>query len=114
MAISATVSGVTDTIDWRIGASDGSADNKLQGDGITLVLKENVTGALAGVVLVSQTAAASKPTYYYSEIQFSSGAELIPTTANIYPGEARGDGAEGTGGDAVLPKVTLKKMQLPL
>ena len=46
VAISATVSGVTDTVDWRIGASDGSADNKLQGDGIILVLKENVTGAL--------------------------------------------------------------------
>ena len=106
VAISATVSGVTDTIDWRIGASDGSADNKLQGDGIILVLKENVTGALAGVVLVSQTAAA-KANQLTTTVKFnsSSGAGVnTSTTANIYPGEARGDGAEGTGGDAVLPE----------
>ena len=106
VAISATVSGVTDTVDWRIGASDGSADNKLQGDGIILVLKENITGALAGVVLVSHTAArlANQLT---TTVKFnsSSGAGVnTSTTANIYPTEARGDGAEGTGGDAVLPE----------
>ena len=55
VAISATVSGVTDTVDWKIGASDGSSDNKLQGDGIILVLEETVTDALAGVLLVSGT-----------------------------------------------------------
>ena len=39
-SISATVSGVTDTVDWMIGATDGSTDNKLQGDGIIVILKE--------------------------------------------------------------------------
>ena len=106
VAISATVSGVTDTVDWQIGASDGSADNKLQGDGIILVLKENVTGALAGTVLVSKTAAAAA-NQLTTTVKFNSasGAGVnTSTTANIYPTEARGDGAEGAGGDAVLPE----------
>jgi len=106
VAISATVSGVTDTVDWKIGASDGSADNKLQGDGIILVLKENVTGALAGTVLVSKTAAAAA-NQLTTTVKFNSasGAGVnTSTTANIYPTEARGDGAEGAGGDAVLPE----------
>lgn len=98
VAISATVSGVTDTVDWKIGASDGSADNKLQGDGIILVLEETATNALAGVVLVSGTTRQLTTTLFTNS---NSGAgAATSTTANIYPTEARGDGAEGTGGDA--------------
>ena len=87
VAISATVSGVTDTVDWRIGTSDGSADNKLQGDGIILVLKELVTDALAGTVLVSGTTRELSSTLLS---QVGSEANTA-TTANIYPTQARGD-----------------------
>ena len=54
VSISATVSGVTDTVDWMIGATDGSTDNKLQGDGIIVILKEAVAGAL-GVTITGTT-----------------------------------------------------------
>ena len=97
VAISATVSGVTDTVDWKIGTSDGSSDNKLQGDGIILVLEETVTDALAGVLLVSGTTRELSSTLL---INSNSGAGAnTSTTANIYPNQARGEGAEGIGGD---------------
>ena len=87
VALSLTVSGVTDTVDWKIGTSDGSADNKLQGDGIILVLKELVTDALAGTVLVTGTTGELSSTLFSQ-----AGSEAnTATTANIYPTEARGD-----------------------
>ncbi|MDA9670019.1 hypothetical protein N9T61_03630, partial [Flavobacteriaceae bacterium] len=87
VALSLTVSGVTDTVDWKIGSSDGSGDNMLKGDGIILVLEETVTDALAGVVLVSGTTGELSSTLLVQK-----GSENnTSTTANIYPGEARGD-----------------------
>ena len=97
VALSLTVSGVTDTVDWKIGATDASTDNKLQGDGIILVLEETVGNALGGVVLVSGTTRELSSTLLTN--QNSGAGANTSTTANIYPTEARGEGAEGIGGD---------------
>ena len=111
VAISLTASGTTDTADWKIGSSDGSADNMLKGDGIILVLKENITGALATTVLVSQTAAglANQLTTTLLLNSNSGAGANTSTTADIHPDEARGDGAEGIGGDAVLPETDVEE-----
>jgi len=91
VSISATVSGVTDTVDWMIGATDGSTDNKLQGDGIIVILKEAVAGAL-GVVTITGTTEQLTSTLYTNS---GSGVGVATSTAsNIYPNEARGDGAK--------------------
>jgi hypothetical protein len=97
VSLSLTVSGVTDTVDWKIGTSDGTADNKLQGDGIILVLEETKQDALAGILLVSGTTRVLSSTLL---VQAGSAANTS-TAATIYPTEARGDGAKGTGGDVV-------------
>ena len=111
VAISATVSGVTDTVDWKIGSSDGSSDNKLVGDGIILVLEETATDALGGVVLVSGTTRELSSTLLVNQ---SSGAGAnTSTTANIYPTEARGDGAEGTGGDVRNDEGDVEEVSTP-
>ena len=99
VAISLTTSGTTDTADWKIGATDGSSDNKLQGGQIILVLEETVGGALASVQITGTTLQLTTTL----KTNAASGAGVnTSTTANIYPTEARGDGAEGTGGDAVI------------
>jgi hypothetical protein len=109
VSISATVSGVTDTVDWKIGSSDGSGDNMLKGDGIILVLEETVTDALAGVVLVSGTTRELSSTLL---VQKGSEANTS-TTADIYPGESRGDGASGTGGDVVNDEGDVEEVSTP-
>ncbi|MDA9893066.1 hypothetical protein N9D50_03635 [Flavobacteriaceae bacterium] len=109
VALSLTVSGVTDTVDWKIGSSDATADNKLQGDGIILVLEELVTGALNGVVLVSGTTRELSSTLL---VQTGSEANTS-TTANIYPNQARGDGAKGTGGDVVNDEGDVEEVSTP-
>ena len=111
VAISATVSGVTDTIDWKIGSSDGSSDNKLVGDGIILVLEETATDALAGILLVSGTTRELSSTLLINQ---SSGAGAnTSTTANIYPTEARGEGAEGIGGDVRNDEGDVEEVSTP-
>ena len=99
VSLSLTTSGTTDTADWLIGATDGSSDNKLKGDGIILVLEETVAGALASVMV---TGTNNQLTTTLQTNAASGAGVNTSTTANIYPTEARGDGAEGTGGDAVI------------
>ena len=113
ISLSLTTSGTTDTADWLIGTSDGSADNKLMGDGIILVLKETATGALNSV-LMTGTLGGTNALTTTLETNSASGAGVnTSTTANIYPTEARGDGAEGTGGDAVLPEGDVEEVSTP-
>jgi hypothetical protein len=81
----------------------------LKGDGIILVLEETVTDALAGVVLVSGTTRELSSTLL---VQKGSEANTS-TTANIYPGEARGDGANGTGGDVVNDEGDVEEVSTP-
>jgi hypothetical protein len=109
VALSLTVSGVTDTVDWIIGSNDGTADNKLQGDGIILVLEETVTDALAGVVLVSGTTRELSSTLL---VQTGSEANTS-TVATIYPDQARGSGAKGTGGDVVNDEGDVEEVSTP-
>ena len=114
VAISATVSGTTDTADWKIGASDGSADNKLQGDGIILVLKETATGAFSrySVVSFKTTRECIKSTLLKNKVASGAGVNTS-TTANIYPTEARGDGAEGAGGDVRNDEGDVEEVSTP-
>ena len=109
VSLSLTVSGVTDTVDWKIGTSDGSADNKLQGDGIILVLEETATDALAGTLLVSGTTRVLSSTLL---VQAGSAANTS-TAATIYPNEARGDGAKGVGGDVVNDEGDVEEVSTP-
>ena len=110
VAISLTTSGTTDTADWKIGATDGSSDNKLQGGQIILVLEETVGGALASVQITGTTAQLTTTL----KTNAASGAGVnTSTTANIYPTEARGDGAEGTGGDAVIAEGDVEEVSTP-
>jgi len=112
VSLSLTTSGTTDTADWKIGTSDGSSDNKLVGEGIILVLKETATGALsAGSNIVTGTNNQLTTTLLTNS---ASGAGAnTSTTANIYPTEARGDGAEGTGGDAVIAENDVEEVATP-
>ena len=110
VAISLTTSGTTDTADWQIGATDGSLDNKLKGSGIILVLEETAAGALASVMITGTSDILTTTLLTNS----SSGVGLnTSTTANIYPTEARGDGAEGTGGDAVIAEGDVEEIATP-
>ena len=109
VSLSLTVSGVTDTVDWKIGTSDGSADNKLQGDGIILVLEETATDALAGTLLVSGTTRVLSSTLL---VQAGSAANTS-TAATIYPNEARGDGAKGVDGDVVNDEGDVEEVSTP-
>lgn len=112
VSLSLTTSGTTDTADWLIGTSDGSADNKLVGEGIILVLKETATGALsAGVNTI--TGVNNQLTTTLLTNSGSGDGTATSTTANIYPTEARGDGAEGTGGDAVIAENDVEEVASP-
>jgi len=112
VSLSLTTSGTTDTADWKIGTSDGSSDNKLVGEGIILVLKETASGALtAGANNITGTNNQLTTTLLLNS---SSGAGAnTSTVANIYPGEARGDGAEGAGGDAVIAETDVEEVSTP-
>jgi len=97
----------TPTVDWKIGSSDVTSDNKLVGDGIILLLSETVAGALH-TVLVSETA--GDASYELTSTLLLNTETNTSTTANIYPTEARGDGAKGAGGDAVLPEGNIEEV----
>ena len=110
VSLSLTTSGTTDTADWKIGADDQSGDNMLKGEAIILVLEETATNALA-TVLITGTLEQLTSTLF---INSNSGAGLATSTStNIYPGEARGSGAEGTGGDAVNPEGDVEEVSTP-
>ncbi|MDA8871423.1 hypothetical protein N9H89_01995 [Flavobacteriaceae bacterium] len=89
---------VTPTVDWKIGASDVTTDNKLVGDGIILTLVETVAGKLASVV-VSETGT-NAAQELSSTLLINAGVHTS-TTTDIYPTQARGDGTAGIGGDVV-------------
>ena len=93
-----------------IGATDGSTDNKLQGDGIIVILKEAVAGAL-GVVTITGTTEQLTSTLY-TNVGGGVG-QATSTVSNIYPNEARGDGAEGIGGDAVNAESNVEEIATP-
>ena len=113
VSLSLTTSGTTDTADWKIGTSDGSADNKLVGEGIVLVLEELATGALASfdTNLITGTNY-QLTTTLFTNSSSGSGANTS-TTENIYPNEARGDGAEGSGGDARIAEGDVEEVSTP-
>ena len=112
VSLSLTTSGTTDTADWKIGTSDGSSDNKLVGEGIILVLKETAAGALsAGVNTI--TGINNQLTTTLLTNSGSGDGTNTSTTANIYPGEARGDGAEGADGDAVIAESDVEEVATP-
>ena len=115
VSLSLTTSGTTDTADWKIGASDGSTDNKLVGGGIILVLKETVANALGNLstMTVQVTGTTNQLTTTLLTNSSSGAGANTSTTANIYPTEARGDGAEGIGGDAVLPEGDVEEVSTP-
>ena len=89
---------VTPTVDWKIGSSDVTTDNKLVGDGIILLLTETEAGKLATVVVSETRALAAQE--LSSTLLINAGVHTS-TTTNIYPTQARGDGASGIGGDVV-------------
>ncbi|MFL2603706.1 MAG: beta strand repeat-containing protein [Flavobacteriaceae bacterium] len=116
VSLSLTTSGTTDTADWKIGATDGSTDNKLVGGAIILVLKETVAGAMGNlntVYTVQVTGTASQLTTTLLTNSSSGAGANTSTTANIYPTEARGDLAEGKGGDAVIPENDVEEVSTP-
>ena len=116
VSLSLTTSGTTDTADWKIGATDGSLDNKLVGGGIILVLKETAAGAMGNlntVYTVQVTGTASQLTTTLLTNSNSGAGANTSTTANIYPTEARGDLAEGKGGDAVIPENDVEEVATP-
>ena len=113
VSLSLTTSGTTDTADWLIGTSDGSSDNKLVGEGIILVLKETATGALSVAPGVQITGTTEQLTTTLLTNSNSGSGKNTSTTANIYPTEARGDGAEGTGGDAVIAENDVEEVSTP-
>ena len=83
------------------------------GDGIILVLKETATGALNSVLMTGTNGGANVLTTTLKTNAASGAGVNTSTTANIYPTEARGDGAEGTGGDAVLPEGDVEEVSTP-
>ena len=98
---------VTPTVSWIIGDTDATTDNKLIGKEIILTLEETKAGALGGVLLVTGT------TYTLSSTLLLNSGETgvnTSTTANIYPTEARGDGAKGAGGDVVQPEGNVEEV----
>ena len=110
VSLSLTSSGKTDTADWLIGSSEGSGDNKLVGEGIILVLKETATGALNSLLI---TGTSNQLTTSLLTNSASGAGVNTSTIANIYPLEARGDGAEGTGGDAVIAENDVEEVASP-
>jgi len=100
----------TPTVDWKIGATDATSDNKLVGEGIILLLSETTAGAL-DTVLVSHTASVAA-NQLSSSLLLNSGetGANTSTTANIYPTQARGDGAKGAGGDVVRPEGNVEEV----
>ena len=113
VSISATVSGTTNTVDWMIGATDGDADNKLQGDAIIIVVKEAVQSALASFTITG-TKAGDNAFQLTTTLLSQAGSQANTSTAdNIYPTEARGDGALGTGGDAVIAEADVEEVSTP-
>ena len=113
VSLSLTTSGTTDTADWLIGSSDGSADNKLVGEGIVLVLEELATGALANFTTNLITGTNYQLTSTLKTNSSSGAGVNTSTSLNIYPTEARGDGAEGIGGDAVLAEGDVEEVSTP-
>jgi len=99
VSISATVSGTTNTVDWKIGSTDSSSDNKLVGDSIIIVVKEAIASALNSFTLSAGANAFQLTTTLLSQAGSQANTS---TAADIYPTEARGDGALGVGGDAVI------------
>ena len=110
VSISLTTSGTTDTADWLIGATDGSADNMLKGEGIILILEETAASALNSVTVYGVTTQLT--TTLLTNSSDGTGANTS-TIDNIYPNEARGDGAQGVGGDAVIPEGDVEEIATP-
>ena len=109
VSLSLTTSGTTDTADWKIGATDGSSDNKLVGGGIIMVLAENVAGALNSVIVTGAMEQLTTTLLTNSVAVWCNTS----TTENIYPNEARGDGAEGSGGDARIAEGDVEEVSTP-
>ena len=75
-----------------------------------MVLAENVAGALNSVIV---TGAMEQLTTTLLTNSASGAGANTSTTADIYPNEARGDGAEGIGGDAVIGEADVEEIATP-
>jgi len=101
----------TPTLAWQYGATSDSSDNNMISNGIIVTVESQIAGVLldaAKAVSITGLAGANVD-------QLSTTLKLIvenatSTTAHIYPDEARGDGAKGAGGDAVLPEAELDEV----
>jgi len=105
---------VSTTLAFFYGDTTASSDNKTASDDIVITIESNVAGTVLdeahGVSIVGMgLAAVTKLT-----TTLNTNVDLRTSTLkDIFPLEARGDGAAGVGGDAVLPEGAVDEVATP-
>jgi len=113
-SIAVSASAHTPTLSAYYGETTASSDNKTASDDIIVLVGSTRGGSVLDTAdLISITGLASNVVSVLTTTLLLNDEANTSTAKNIYPLEARGDGAKGAGGDAILPEGDVAEVATP-